>query len=82
MFRGNLEMPGDMVVRNKIEIPGIVGKCQIIPDTGTNEYVFYTGDPANPGKQTALFFMTGPEIFTGRIAALVRTGTTGFPQVA
>jgi hypothetical protein len=82
MLRGNFEMPGNMVVTDHLHIPGIVGKSQIIPDAGTDEDMFDTGDPANPGKQPALFSMTCPEVFTGRAAAFICTGTDGFPLVA
>ena len=53
-----------------------------LPDPGTNENMPDTGDPADTGEKPALFFMAGPEVFTGRTAALVRTGTPDFPLVA
>ena len=82
MLRRNFKMPGNMVVTDRLQVPGIIGKGQVVPDAGTDENVFDAGDPANPGEQPALFLMTGMEIFAGRAAPLIRTGTAGFPLVA
>jgi hypothetical protein len=82
MLRGNFKMPGNMVITDHPQVTGIIGKGQIVPDAGTDEDMSDTGNSANPGKQPALFFVTGVKVFTGWAAAFIRTCTAAFPQVA
>jgi hypothetical protein len=57
MFRGYLQVAGDMVRAYLLKIVGCIREQEVISDTGPDEYPFDTGYCPETTKQVELDFM-------------------------
>ena len=82
MFRGDLEVPGDMVFTDPVKVFRIIGKNKIVADARADKDLPDTGDLPECLQEFALEFVARAEGPAGRAAVPVTARTGSLPAVA